>query len=102
MSAIRTMYMISLEAMRDGGFDTTGEVPAIEERIDVARMAARLRQAIARLPDKERALITKHYWEGKNLLEAGRELGISKSWASRLHAQAVERLRAFIDAETEP
>jgi RNA polymerase sigma factor for flagellar operon FliA len=102
MSAIRTMYMISLETMRDGGFDTTGEVPAIEERIDVARMAARLRQAIARLPDKERALITKHYWEGKNLLEAGSELGISKSWASRLHAQAVERLRAFIDAETEP
>jgi RNA polymerase sigma factor for flagellar operon FliA len=42
--------------------------------------------------------MTKHYWEGKNLLEAGAELGMSKSWASRLHAQAVERLRIIVDA----
>ena len=42
--------------------------------------------------------MTKHYCEGKNLLEAGAELGISKSWASRLHAQAVERLRTIVDA----
>jgi len=41
--------------------------------------------------------VTKHYFEGKNLLEAGAELGLSKSWASRLHAQAVGRLRAWID-----
>jgi RNA polymerase sigma factor for flagellar operon FliA len=42
--------------------------------------------------------MTKHYWEGKNLLEAGAELGMSKSWASRLHAQVVEKLRAIVDA----
>ena len=41
--------------------------------------------------------MTKHYWEGKNLLEAGAELGISKSWASRLHAQVVEKLRAVVE-----
>ncbi len=54
---------------------------------------------MARLPERERALMKKHYWEGKNLLEAGEELGISKSWASRLHAQAVERLRSIVDGE---
>jgi RNA polymerase sigma factor for flagellar operon FliA len=97
MSAIRTMYVTSLEAMREHGFDTAGETPAIADRIDSDRLAARLRQAIAGLPDKERALVTKHYWEGKNLLEAGAELGISKSWASRLHAQAVDKLRAIVD-----
>jgi DNA-directed RNA polymerase specialized sigma subunit len=31
-------------------------------------------------------------------MEAGVELGISKSWASRLHAQAVEKLRAVVDS----
>jgi RNA polymerase sigma factor for flagellar operon FliA len=97
MTAIRTMYVTSLEAMREQGFDTAGETPAIADRIDSDRLAARLRQAIAGLPDKERALVTKHYWEGKNLLEAGAELGISKSWASRLHAQAVDKLRAIVD-----
>jgi RNA polymerase sigma factor for flagellar operon FliA len=97
MSAIRTMYMLSLEALRDRGFDAAGELPAPPDGLDRARTAARLHEAIARLPDKERAIVTKHYFEGKTLLEAGAELGLSKSWASRLHAQAVERLRALVD-----
>ena len=97
LSAIRTMYMISLEGMRERGFDIVGEAPQHEAKIDTNRFAAKLRDALATLPEKERELVTKHYWEGKNLLEAGAELGISKSWASRLHAQAVERLRSVID-----
>jgi len=101
MSAIRTMYVTSLEAKRDEGFDAAGEPPALADRIDLARMTVRLRKAVARLPDKERALVAKYYWEGKNLEEAGTELGISKSWASRLHAQVVEKLRATIDASLE-
>jgi RNA polymerase sigma factor for flagellar operon FliA len=97
MSAIRTMYVTSLESLRDRGFDPGDEAPGIEEQVDTSQLAARLREAIERLPERERALVRKHYWEGKNLLEAGEELGISKSWASRLHAQAVERLRAIVD-----
>src|SRR3569623_3223326 len=101
LSAIRTMYVTSLDAMSDDGFDTaqpTDAHPA--EQIDTVRLARKLRKALDRLNDKERALGTKHYYEGKNLLDAGAELGISKSWASRLHAQAVEKLRAIVDADT--
>jgi len=98
MSAIRTMYVTSLEAMREHGFDAAADQPAAPDRLDSSRLAVRLKQAIEQLPDRERQLVTKHYWEGKNLLEAGAELGMSKSWASRLHAQAVERLRAIVDA----
>jgi len=98
MSAIRTMYMTSLEALRETqGFDPPIEAEPVEEQLDASRFATRLREAIEELPERERALMRKHYWEGKNLMEAGVELGISKSWASRLHAQAVERLRAIID-----
>jgi RNA polymerase sigma factor for flagellar operon FliA len=99
LSAIRTMYMTSLETLREGGFDPASETKHPSDAIDTGRISRRLRQAIAELPERERALMTKHYWEGKNLLEAGAELGISKSWASRLHAQAVDRLRAIVDAE---
>lgn len=101
LSAIRTMHVTSLEAMRERGFDVSGDAPGPADRIDASRLAARLRDAIAKLPEKERALVTKHYWEGKNLLEAGAELGLSKSWASRLHAQVVEKLRAIVDADRE-
>jgi RNA polymerase sigma factor for flagellar operon FliA len=89
--------MVSLEALCERGFDAAGDAPGPADDIDGARRAARLRVAIARLPDRPRALVTKHYFEGKSLLEAGAELGMSKSWASRLHAQAVDQLRALID-----
>jgi len=99
MSAIRTMYVTSLETLQEKGFDPSGEPPTVAETIDTQRLGAKIRTAIDKLPEKERELVKKHYWEGKNLLEAGAELGISKSWASRLHAQAVDRLRGFVDDE---
>jgi RNA polymerase sigma factor for flagellar operon FliA len=86
LSAIRTIYVTSLEALRDQGFDPAQQAATAGEVIDAT--------------ERERALMTKHYWEGKNLLEAGAELGISKSWASRMHAQAVEKLRAIIDEDS--
>lgn len=103
MSAIRTMYVTSLEAMRDGGFDPAAEpTVSVDDKIDTTRLAHRLAKAFAALPERERSLMRLHYWEGKNLLEAGAELGISKSWASRIHAQAVERLRDFLDDDPRP
>ncbi len=97
LSAIRTMYVTSLEALQDNGFDRGDEQPGPDVKLDRGRLAKKLLAALDALPERERALMTKHYWEGKNLLEAGAELGISKSWASRLHAQAVDRLRAIVD-----
>jgi RNA polymerase sigma factor for flagellar operon FliA len=34
-----------------------------------------------------------YYFADKNLEEAGAAMGLSKSWACRLHARAVELLR---------
>jgi len=99
MSAIKTMYVTSLEGMREGGFDPGAPPPPLADQIDERRSRIRIRKAMEKLPERERALMEKHYWEGKNLLEAGAELGISKSWASRLHAQAVERLRTIIESD---
>jgi RNA polymerase sigma factor for flagellar operon FliA len=51
-----------------------------------------LRLAIEELPTDARQLIRGTYFEGKTLKDAGEELGISKAWASRLHARALEQL----------
>ncbi|HTR49807.1 MAG TPA: sigma-70 family RNA polymerase sigma factor [Kofleriaceae bacterium] len=98
LSAIRTMYVLSLDAT-ETALEVPDDAPASDEVVHSGRLARMLRVALRRLPERERAIVEKHYFEGKNLLEAGAELGISKSWASRLHAQAVERLRAVVDAE---
>jgi len=98
MSAIRTMYLTSLETLRDEkGFEPAAVRAPPSEHLGAQALSKRLRAALDQLPDKERTLLTKHYWEGKNLLEAGAEMGISKSWASRLHAQAVDRLKKLVD-----
>jgi RNA polymerase sigma factor for flagellar operon FliA len=91
MTAIRTMYMISLEAI--GEDEVEPFHTSTDEVIDLARLSVRLRTALEALPEDERALMFKHYWEGKQLATAGGELGISRSWSSRLHSRAIERLR---------
>ncbi len=98
ISAIRTMYMTSLESLAErSGFDPQSAALSPSQALDQKQLSGRLASALADLPAREKALLTKHYYEGKNLLEAGEELGISKSWASRLHAQAVDRLRRAVD-----
>jgi len=51
-----------------------------------------LRGLIDELPDDARRLVRSAYFEGKTLKEAGEELGISKAWASRLHARSLDQL----------
>ena len=54
------------------------------------RLVERLRAAIAERPDAERLLLERHYFGEATMDEAAKELGLSKSWASRLHARALE------------
>lgn len=56
------------------------------------REAERVRRAVARLPCKERVLVVSHYFQGRRFDRVAAHLGISKSWASRLHARALRRL----------
>lgn len=55
-------------------------------------LVGKLHELVNSLPKIEEQLIRKVYFEGATLLDAGRALGISKSWASRLHAKALEHL----------
>jgi RNA polymerase sigma factor for flagellar operon FliA len=95
IAQVDTSRVTSLEALADKGVQLGQDagVPA-EERIDLSRITGRVRAILPRLPEKERFFIEKHYFEGKTLLEAGAALGLSKSWASRLHARALALLRA--------
>lgn len=72
---------------------------AVERRSDtddVPGARTRIVAALAALPESERAIIEQHYFAGRSLLDAGSTLGISKSWASRLHARALETLRSSL------
>ncbi len=51
-----------------------------------------VRELIDTLPQDARQLLRSTYFEGLTLQDAGTRLGLSKSWASRLHARALEQL----------
>jgi RNA polymerase sigma factor for flagellar operon FliA len=48
------------------------------------------------LPSIEEKLIRQVYFDGATLQAAGDSLGISKSWASRVHARALEHLASSL------
>lgn len=51
-----------------------------------------IRTAIGELPHEEAELVRRHYLEGTRFDHVAEELGLSKSWASRLHTRALTRL----------
>ena len=87
---------VSMDAADGLGMD---EGLAADERLELEQQKRRLRAALEKLPEKERALLEGYYFQGKTLEDAGGEIGQSKSWASRLHARAIERLKDILAEE---
>jgi len=90
LSSVATVHITSLEAASSVPDES---LPAADVAVDNHRLSQRVRKAVAALPDKERRLMELYYFADKNLEEAGEQLGLSKSWACRLHARAVDLLR---------
>jgi RNA polymerase sigma factor for flagellar operon FliA len=67
-----------------------GQTP--EEALSRAQTVERIHAAVSALPDRERALIERHYWGGDQFDAIAKDLGISKSRASHLHKDAIVTL----------
>jgi RNA polymerase sigma factor for flagellar operon FliA len=98
LSGVATVHITSIEAARDAPDD---RFQAPDEAALEAEGRERVRAALARLPDKERQLMELYYFSDINLQDAGKKLGLSKSWASRLHSRAVKHMREALDEEDE-
>ena len=55
-----------------------------------------LRQAMSRLNDRERKILTLRFFEGKTQMEVAGEIGISQAQVSRLEKGALERMKKQI------
>jgi RNA polymerase sigma factor for flagellar operon FliA len=73
-----------------------GEDPV--EAIGRQQEAAILHKGLAKLPEKERFMLQAVYFEGLTIEQAGKDLGLSKSWASRLHARALQLTREAMES----
>jgi RNA polymerase sigma factor FliA len=58
-----------------------------------------LERAVGELPERERTVVARYYFEGRRLKDIGAELGVSEPRISQILARAIERLRVMLIAE---
>lgn len=71
------------------GIDPLGAL-LTRERVDLVA------EAIGRLPEREKVVVTLYYHEELTMKEVGAVLGLTESRVSQLHSQAMLRLKGFL------
>jgi RNA polymerase sigma factor for flagellar operon FliA len=98
-AALSDLLQAQAAALAFGLLSTPREVSPVdtpEEVVGNAEAAHKVKGVIGALPDRERALMERHYYGGEAFESIAADLGISKSWASRLHERALLAVqRAF-------
>jgi RNA polymerase sigma factor for flagellar operon FliA len=88
LGRVAAAYTVAVSAeAADAGAGSPEEAFLRQER------TTRMQTALAKLPEREARLVRGHYFEGRDFDEISAELGISKSWGSRVHARALDLLR---------
>lgn len=82
-----------------GGTSTVGDTIADRahdpvEAFEIDEMKHLLADAINRMPDRERLVLTLYYYEGLTLAEIGSVLGVTESRVCQIHTKAILQLRA--------
>jgi RNA polymerase sigma factor for flagellar operon FliA len=95
VSSLVTIYVTALDAME--GFQIKDDRgPAIDESLELLQSRQMVAQAVEKLPEQERKLIQLYYYNELSLEEVGKHLGLSKSWTSRLHTRAIDKLSRLL------
>ena len=92
---------LHVERNEDSGDEELAYVPGNPEEDPLFRclrgeLEERLTEAISKLPERERLVMTLYYYEEMTMREIGLALGVVESRVSQVHASAVARLRASL------
>ncbi|MBV1906835.1 MAG: RNA polymerase sigma factor FliA [Pseudomonadales bacterium] len=71
-----------------------GSSPSVLEEFQRSEFGTRLVEAVDRLPEREKLVMSLYYTEELNLREIGEILGVSESRVSQIHSQATLRLKS--------
>lgn len=93
MAAAMSVGLIAPTAIgEEGAVVQVSTADSPEDAVGRAELLAMVERAIVDLPEEERVLVRRHYLEGERFDHVAQSLGLSKSWASRLHTRAMQRL----------
>jgi RNA polymerase sigma factor for flagellar operon FliA len=113
LSQISFIGLVALDEMLSAGGDrgeslTLGDTVADTAEgpmaaYEVEEMRQILADAINRMPEREKIVLTLYYYEGLTLAEIGEVLGVTESRVCQIHTKSVIHLRSKIAAsEREP
>lgn len=105
LSSIGRTNLLSLDDLRIGSEQQRlvdllpADDPSPLDSVAIRERQRALVAAVDRLPDRERTVVALYYHEGLTFKEIGGVLTVSESRAYQLHAQAVTRLRSYLQTE---
>lgn len=80
-------------SIKENLVDVAASVP---EQAESHELAAKLHQAMARLPDKERAVLEGMYWSSEDAAGMADTLNVSSSHVYRLQKNGIRRIRGML------
>lgn len=96
ITGLASIFITSLDASDNIQLKTESPESDPYQQVELKQAKKLIRKALEKLPDQEKKLLDLYYYKDLTLEQAGKTLGLSKSWASRLHARAIEKLHKFV------
>src|SRR5580765_6578150 len=78
------------------------EPPSPDRVYEQTEVRDRVRQALAKLPARERRIVSLYYFGEATMKQIGEEIGVNESRVSQLHARAIQRLRKVREGGVTP
>jgi len=96
IAALDELWSVSGEGDQVSLLDTLEDPDSVRpaDALDETELREILGDAISRLPEREKLVITLYYYEELTLREIGEVLGVTESRISQLHTKAILRLKA--------
>ena len=77
---------------------TAGESTNTEKAVEARLVKATLTRAMDQLPERERRIVSMHYFRGVTFKDLGEMLGVSEPRISQLHSRAMTRLKGILES----
>jgi RNA polymerase sigma factor for flagellar operon FliA len=102
IAALDELWTVSAGGDQIALIDTIEDTQGPEPQSALAQTELReaMADAIARLPEREKLVVTLYYYEELTLREIGEVLGVTESRVSQLHTKAILRLKARLGGST--
>jgi RNA polymerase sigma factor for flagellar operon FliA len=111
---LSTVSLVALDELMSGEGGERGDKTSLVETLEDTRtagpmeafeseeMKSILADAINRLPEREKVVVTLYYFEGLTLAQIGEVLGVTESRICQMHTKAVLALKGKITEVTSP